>query len=494
MAAKKEKAVQAVEKSAAISKRDALIHTQTRLGFFAAERIVFIHRPDIHTSHVWHITEEGMIMADSQIVESTPLQPSMALIALKSDLSPATREDEQQIITSAIEVAKHIEGPVAGRIVTILYRMANDPPNWRTARFSVDVNQLMDELGYSRTKDQHHDAQNRAKVRDVLLALSRVEIRGERFDPYARDKRQMYTAPLVGILGGSYSREETRNISLAELLEHGLPRVLDVELRWYEGVRKRTGEMGNNYVLLPRELSYYQHRGKADFGATEDRIAEFLWLRYSLQRSQSQTIVLTLDVALTRAGIFNSNITRARQTLAKALDALQRREQIMEYSPLPTKRYEQITIRLQLPNTAPPAQADLWGIFPDEDNAREEEDAPEILDHDPLAELESIYLSIMRIGGMDLSAIQVWQGLLESLHITNATVHQNLQGSVRPLWQLTTLDTGDLACSLYIGAPAYLVTRLLPMENSLLTQVAALWKNAFGIQIGPVMAETVRHP
>jgi hypothetical protein len=110
-----------------------VIEGQARAGFYAADRIIFVHRPDIHTRHVWNVTDDGIVegslvddepsaAADTLALPPARRAPQVRLIALKSDLSPVRGDDPPSLIASAIEVAEHIEGPVAGRIVRILYR------------------------------------------------------------------------------------------------------------------------------------------------------------------------------------------------------------------------------------------------------------------------------------------------------------------------------------------------------------------------------------
>ncbi len=103
------------------------------------------------------------------------------------------------------------------------------------------MNELLDDLGYERAKDGYHDPNNRARVRDVLLALARVELRGQIYDP-ATQIRDLYVAPLIALRGGRYRHEETRDISVADLMEKGLPLSLRIELGWYAGVRLPDGQ------------------------------------------------------------------------------------------------------------------------------------------------------------------------------------------------------------------------------------------------------------
>jgi hypothetical protein len=194
------------------------VYAEYARGFFAAERLLYIHRPDIHTQHVWEVDAHGHVTASLQqsaagepgsgVVDTTavvadgpsaeppgasaedPEQPEPgkpgeqrvpALVALDANgqqlvVGPEDGEDAsskpQLIVTPAIEVARLAEGDVAARIVNILYRIASDPPNWRRPEGSLDANQLMDELGYERSNDGRHQHLNRIRARDALLRWS----------------------------------------------------------------------------------------------------------------------------------------------------------------------------------------------------------------------------------------------------------------------------------------------------------------------------------
>ena len=501
-----------------------LIFAQTKAGTFAADRIVFFYKDRIHRSQTWTVTEDGVIAepdeATSASISGTHTQKplDLALVVLKSDLTPVTGKDDPLLVTSAIEVAEHIEGPVAGRIVRILYRIANDPPFLRHSRITVDMNNLLDDLGYERTAHGYHNAPNRERVRDALLALSRVEIRGERFDHAGG--REFYSAPLITIRGGYYQERETRDIPLSELLERGLPSKLHIELGWYEGVRRSDGSIGNNYLLLPRDLSYFRSVGQADHMKTEDLLAEFLWLRYSLQFRRGLTLSLTLDVALKHAGVTNSNVTRARQTLEKALQSLMARGHVAHYTSLPAKRSQSFTVTLRLPNQEGQSDVEphsLWDSLPDSDSpsVRPPDDTEFLLESnlataaDPsepqpqdrapyelsefspedrvLGDSPSIgsYMQVLRIGTYSLPAELAWHRIQERSHDElSAAVLQHLR-NVQPLWRVDTLADGDIQYWLHLGVSTGLRTRLESSEPILQRIADQLYPKAFGIMFGP---------
>ena len=500
-----------------------LIFAQTKAGTFAADRIVFFYKDRIHRSQTWTVTEDGVIAepdeAPSASISDTHAQKplDLALVVLKSDLTPVTGKDDPLLVTSAIEVAEHIEGPVAGRIVRILYRIANDPPFLRHSRITVDMNELLDDLGYERTAHGYHNAPNRERVRDALLALSRVEIRGERFDHAGG--REFYSAPLITIRGGYYQERETRDIPLSELLERGLPSKLHIELGWYEGVRRSDGSIGNNYLLLPRDLSYFRSVGQADHMKTEDLLAEFLWLRYSLQFRRGLTLSLTLDVALKHAGVTNSNVTRARQTLEKALQSLMARGHVAHYTPLPAKRSQSFTVTLRLPGQDGQAHVEphsLWEAPPDsnslaihppddtelllESNLTTASDPNELQPQDdapyelpayagePVLEgspSTGSYMQVLRIGSYSLPAELAWHRIQEQSHTElSAAVRQHL-GAVQPLWRVDTLADGDIQYWLHLGIATGLRPRLESSEPTLQRIADQLYPKAFGIMFGP---------
>jgi hypothetical protein len=349
-------------------------------GWFAVDRLLFRYRSKLHTELIWEVTPDGLVATGSADLAQEALGdvPELTLVALTHELEPVPPDAEPTLIDSAAAVAKQIEGNIAERMLRVLYRIANDPPYYRQPLIEVDINQLLDELGYERARDGYHEPHNRARVRDVLLALARVELRGQMYDPVAQI-RDLYVAPLIALRGGRYRFEETRDISVEDLMEKGLPLSLRIELGWYAGIRRPDGQLGNNFALLPRDLAFYQGLPPADQIGMADRLAEFLWLRYSYQRGASRDIVVTLGEALSHSGIFYKNTTRARERLAVALAHLSERGQIERHTPLPRGRNSSfvVTLRLPPPHGDPtadlpqvgvepatalvPVQSDMWG-------------------------------------------------------------------------------------------------------------------------------------
>ena len=174
-------------------------------GLFAVDRIFFRYRSNLHTEHVWKLTSEGLVATQvtGAALEMLRDVPDLTLVALTHKLEPVSAEDEPPLIESAAAVASQIEGNVAARVLRVLYRIANDPPYYRQPLIEVEMNELLDDLGYERAKDGYHDPNNRARVRDVLLALARVELRGQIYDP-ATQIRDLYVAPLIALRGGRY--------------------------------------------------------------------------------------------------------------------------------------------------------------------------------------------------------------------------------------------------------------------------------------------------
>ena len=313
------------------------------------------------------------------------------------------------------------------------------------------------------------------RVRDILHALSRVEIRGERFDGHGA--REVYRAPLVYIRGASYRTEETQGLDLAHVFEEGLPRLLHLELGWYEGVRHgETGELGNNYLLLPQALAHFKDAAQADKTSIEERLIDFLWTRYSLNQARKLEISLTFDVALRRAGITNRNITRARQTLQKALDRLKNRGLIEGYTPLPLTRNDLLTVTLRLPtDTSAAALAqETESTFAYPQYEEMEEPIPEpISSAEP--EVLVAYFSVLQLGQRRLEAKHTWFLIWEQVRdqIESAAKQTTFARLVQPHWQAETHADGDVTYRLYLVVPAGLLHHLR-IEETKIQRVAEL--------------------
>lgn len=499
------------------------IYMETRQGYFAVDRLLFIHRADIHAPHQWTLTADGVVegslaapetpSAASDLLALPPERaPQVSLVALDGEQGTPLAAEDQLLVRSVIEVAQHIEGALAGRIVRILYRIANDPPYFRHPRITVEVNALLDGLGYQRDATSgYHNSNNRARVRDILLALSRVEVRGERF--VGRGERTVYTAPLISIRGASYGEVETRDLDLAHILEEGLPRTLLLELGWYDGVRRDDGSLGNNYALLPYDLAPFGPGERpeevpldpANYGATEDRLLDFLWTRCSLQHNHRE-IALTLAVALRRAGITNKNITRARTTLERALARLLTQGRIAAYSALPMRRSGRFQITLAPPQVRPTAlppgdetptlpanptggaQEDREGTSPspeDEDQGqaptRTQAEATEAASEGSVS-----YLRVITHGGRALSASATWRTLSDRAASRLPEWGRIPEQQVQPLWQTAIDSTGDIQYALYLGAPDGLIPVVRRQIWTLREVARAGWRPPFEVLFGPL--------
>lgn len=320
-------------------------------GLFAFDRLLLRYRPSLHAEHVLAFTADGLTATNTADLPPETLRdvPNLTLRALTNEHERVSSDAGPDSIASAASVVSMVERNSAARVLRVLYRIANDAPYFRQPLIEVDMNKLLDDLGYERGKDGYHDSKTRAHVRDVLHALACVELRTEIYDR-ATDMRDISVAPLIVLRGGRHRHEETRDISLAELLEKGLPVSLRIQLGWYNGVRRPDGQMGNDYALLPRELAFYQGLPSADQLGTADRLAEFLWLRYSRQQGRVRDIIVTLAEALAKSGVRTKNTTRAREIIAQALQHLISRGLVERHTTLPRARGGSFVVTLLIPS------------------------------------------------------------------------------------------------------------------------------------------------
>jgi hypothetical protein len=113
------------------------------------------------------------------------------------------------------------------RVLYLLYRVANDKPNYRKGHFTVHATTLLDMLGLKRDARGIHYSRNRERLWRTLRSAH-----------YLRVTR-------------SSSPEAMSLLTLAKPEGNHLPKTIEIRLNFYRGVRQNAYQLGNDFVLVP---------------------------------------------------------------------------------------------------------------------------------------------------------------------------------------------------------------------------------------------------
>ena len=246
--------------------------------------------------------------------------------------------DTAALARAAVTIARAAIDDFAAEVMLHLFAMANDPPNWRRPEFSVRLSDLLDRLGFKRDNRGVHRSDARRKLTTTLLALHLTHVGLQRSAPRRGGGRAAtgFIAPLLSSVGYA-TQEDVSHLSAIEVFEQGLPEQVAVVINsmWYEGVRRRDGTPGAEYVLIPH-LAPPEEAGRAHRGRRSpvvDLLREYL-LRCR-DATGSSRITVSKQALLDIANIHDRNARQAGRTLARALDALQASGPVSTYHPKP---------------------------------------------------------------------------------------------------------------------------------------------------------------
>jgi len=246
-----------------------------------------------------------------------------------------------------VELIRHAAGEFPARVMHHLYAIANDPPNYRRNKFRVRVSDLLDRLGYARDRRGIHYSVNRTKLTRTLYALrlTEISVQGRTTGQGRRSKNYGFVANLLSSVGYLTS-ENVGELTVQGVFERGLPEIIEIEInpRWYEGVRRDDMQPGHNYRLLPRPPAIAPKRGRRGpkpGGAHrgQSRTADLLrsYVQRCKENSQARRVVVERRTLLGHAGITNSNMSMAVTTLKKALNRLIEEETLTSFEVKPSK-------------------------------------------------------------------------------------------------------------------------------------------------------------
>ncbi len=292
------------------------------------ERLIAVDRLYASKATEIHAPMEGF---DVSVGVLTTARRTIAL-QLKLPIDPA-----EAALDNILDVIRPYLGAYGARVVQALYEIANDPPNWRNPIITVDTNQLLDRLGEKRDTRKIHYSRNRVRLRDTLNAAHNLEIVGE-FTTWENgvQVRKAIRRPVLSLIGATFDVSESSSLTTEELFQKGLPKNMQVRLNFYDGVRKSDGVLGDQYILVPR-LAEPRALTPANYSGTHERLRQHLLLRCRQAPSPESVITLTREVAMREAGITNSNVTRATQTLEKALNRLIGEGVLLSFTPVPLR-------------------------------------------------------------------------------------------------------------------------------------------------------------
>jgi hypothetical protein len=317
------------------------------------EALVAVDKFYVGTSNEIHTTP------DAWEISLGVIRAQKRTIALQMQLPD---DYPQHAIDNIIDLIRPYLGTYGARVVHLLYEVANDPPYWRTPLISIDTNDLLDRLGDKRDRRGVHYSKNRKRLRDVLNAAHELEIHGEILvSEGGREVRRAIRRSVLSLIGADFDADEHRGLTTEELFRRGLPKVMQIRLNFYEGVRRPDGRLGNQYVLMPR-LASPKALPAANYAATHELLRAFLLFLYRETSPETRTLAFTRQLALDKANITNKNKSMATQTLRKALDRLVADGTLESFSPaLPLGPEEELQVTL----SSAAAQGLLAGVADD---------------------------------------------------------------------------------------------------------------------------------
>lgn len=260
-------------------------------------------------------------------------------IALQLKLPMNVTGENGDALDNILDIIRPYLGTYGARVVQALYEIANDPPYWRSPIVTLNTNDLLDRLGEKRDVRGIHYSRNRARMRDTLNAAHNLEIVGE-YTTWEDgvQVRKAFRRPVVSMIGATFDAAETSDLTTEELFLKGLPKNVQIRLNFYDGVRRPNGALGSQYVLMPR-LAEPKALPKANYSTTHERLRQYLLLCRRASGEDRNEISLSRETALEKAGITNKNVTRATQTLEKALNRLVEEGILASYTPLPRRSH-----------------------------------------------------------------------------------------------------------------------------------------------------------
>jgi len=316
------------------------VDEEAAAGFIAVDATYASLRLEIHQPVV---PTEAM----SDDGDSWTLRRQNTALQLPLDLD----EPGQQ---GVVELVRHAVGEFPARVMHHLYAIANDPPYYRRHKFRVSINDLLDQLGYTRDRRGIHYSVNRKRLGSTLFALHKTTIEVTRRTSRGRrgTTTRAFSANLLAAVGYLTS-ENVGEMNIRAAFEQGLPEVVEVVINpvWYEGVRREDGRPGRDYRLLPRPQTPQSTHGRrgpkpGNTHRGQSRTADLLraYVQRCKEQSQARRVVVARSALLEHAGITNRNASMAVNTLKRALTRLVEEGTLERFEIKPSKVDEQFEL------------------------------------------------------------------------------------------------------------------------------------------------------
>lgn len=314
------------------------IDQESAAGFIAVDTRYASLRMEIH---------QPIVPADlpDSLNDDIPLTIRRPHTALALQQLPLNLDEPGQ--QGVVELVRHAAGEFPARVMHHLYAIANDPPNYRRNKFRVRVSDLLDRLGYARDRRGIHYSVNRTKLTRTLFALylTSISVQGRTTGQGRKSKNYGFVANLLSTVGYLTS-ENVGELTVQGVFERGLPEIVEIEInpRWYEGVRRDDMTPGRDYRLLPKPPAVEPRRGRrgpkpGGAGRGQSRTADLLraYIQRCKESTQTQRVLVERRTLLGHAGITNSNMSMAVTTLKKALTRLIEEGTLVAFTVKPSK-------------------------------------------------------------------------------------------------------------------------------------------------------------
>jgi len=320
------------------------IRAEHEQGFFAVDAFYGEHRERIHQP----LYREGGELADDvwefRRAEGTAVRVPIADI-WKLDRGD---EDGEALERVVVDMVRRVVGELGADVMAILYKIANDPPNWRRPRFTVSLNTLLDLMGYPHDSRGLHTSDNRRQLSATLLALqyTHIGVTGQRGD----GSTVGIYAPLLSALVYKTS-QKVAGLHPAEVIKRGLPDEIGITINsvWYGDRDGGRAMIDGAYTLIPNaSLPAARRAGHGSRRvAPADRLRAYIAGHQAVAGTVS-SIVLPRSTLLEHAGIHDRNVTNATRTLTRACDRLRADAVITDYAPrpLPIEKLALVTLHL----------------------------------------------------------------------------------------------------------------------------------------------------